>query len=239
MTTSSDEYGDLIRRAMRAEADSVVPSPQGLDIIRHRIEHRGIRSIIWWRVGAALTAAAVVAGTVVMSVPELRDNVTATLTGGNSGEVGGPLPGLGSTHQPPPPTEGNLTVVPQSPPPEGEIGVAENQLPTAESTPGGPTPEPCATPSPTPTPTPTPSPTIVEPNPSGTPCPPGTAPVPTTTPGAPVRPKPTPPPAAQPSPSPTPTTCGADCATSTPDPPQTQVPEQPSEPASASSDPAP
>jgi hypothetical protein len=37
MTDAFDEYGELLRRALRAEADSVMPSPDGLERIRERI----------------------------------------------------------------------------------------------------------------------------------------------------------------------------------------------------------
>lgn len=73
-----DEYGELLRRALRAEADSVVPSPDGLEIIRGRIEQRGLRGLrhlLWRRVGAAAAGAVLVAGAVVMIVPGLRDQV--------------------------------------------------------------------------------------------------------------------------------------------------------------------
>lgn len=73
-----DEYGELLRRALRAEADSVVPSPDGLEIIRRRIDQRGLRglrNLLWWRVGASAAGAVLVAGAVVMLVPDLRDQV--------------------------------------------------------------------------------------------------------------------------------------------------------------------
>jgi len=77
---SDEEYGEFIRRAMRAEADSVVPSPEGLDIVRSRIANKrmGLRGIFWWRIGVSVAAAALVSGTVVMLVPELRDQVAQT-----------------------------------------------------------------------------------------------------------------------------------------------------------------
>ncbi|MEV4459622.1 hypothetical protein [Microbispora sp. NPDC049633] len=73
-----DEYGELLRRALRAEADAVVPSPDGLEIIRTRIDQRGLRglrNLLWWRVGAAVAGAVLVAGVVVAVVPGLRDQV--------------------------------------------------------------------------------------------------------------------------------------------------------------------
>ncbi|GGL15082.1 hypothetical protein Sme01_16370 [Sphaerisporangium melleum] len=76
MTDSPDEYGEVLRRVLRAEADSVVPSAEGLQIIRTRIEQRaerGIRGIFWWRAAASAFGAVLVAATVVMVVPGLRE----------------------------------------------------------------------------------------------------------------------------------------------------------------------
>lgn len=73
MTDSPDEHGEVLRRALRAEADSVVPSPEGLEIIRARIERRGPRGIFWWRAAGAAVGAVLVAATIVMVVPGLRD----------------------------------------------------------------------------------------------------------------------------------------------------------------------
>ncbi|WP_432931696.1 hypothetical protein ACQPZZ_12320 [Microbispora sp. CA-135349] len=73
-----DEYGELLRRTLRAEADSVVPSPDGLEIIRRRIDHRGLRGLrglLWWRIGAAAAGAVLTAGAVVALVPDLREQV--------------------------------------------------------------------------------------------------------------------------------------------------------------------
>ncbi|MCF6469563.1 hypothetical protein FAF44_14350 [Nonomuraea sp. MG754425] len=75
MTQPPDEHGDLLRRALRAEADAVVPSPEGLEIIRARISRRGVRNLFWWRVGAAAASAVLVAGAIVMAVPELRSQI--------------------------------------------------------------------------------------------------------------------------------------------------------------------
>ncbi|SDG95929.1 hypothetical protein [Nonomuraea jiangxiensis] len=75
MTRPPDEYGDVLRRALRAEADAVVPSPDGLEIIRARIERRGVRNLFWWRAGAAAASAVLVAGTIVMAVPQLRSQI--------------------------------------------------------------------------------------------------------------------------------------------------------------------
>jgi hypothetical protein len=75
MTQPPDEYGDLLRRALRAEADAVVPSPEGLEIIRGRIERRSARNLFWWRAGAAAFSAVLVAGVIVMTVPSLRSQI--------------------------------------------------------------------------------------------------------------------------------------------------------------------
>ncbi|MGJ6960755.1 hypothetical protein ACSDR0_02515 [Streptosporangium sp. G11] len=75
MTDSPDEYGELLRRALSAEANSVVPSPDGLEIIRGRIERRGLRWLVWWRAGASVAGAVLVAATVVMVVPQFREQV--------------------------------------------------------------------------------------------------------------------------------------------------------------------
>ncbi|MFC4529527.1 hypothetical protein [Sphaerisporangium dianthi] len=75
MTESPDEYGEVLRRVLRAEADSVVPSAEGLQIIRTRIEQRGVRGIFWWRAAASAFGAVLVAATVVMVVPGLRERL--------------------------------------------------------------------------------------------------------------------------------------------------------------------
>jgi hypothetical protein len=73
MTESPDEYGEVLRRVLRAEAESVVHSAEGLQIIRARVDQRGMRGIFWWRAAASAFGAVLVAATVVMVVPGLRD----------------------------------------------------------------------------------------------------------------------------------------------------------------------
>ncbi|TYB58568.1 hypothetical protein FXF51_36380 [Nonomuraea sp. PA05] len=148
MTPPPDEYGDLLRRALRAEADAVVPSPEGLEIIRARIDRRGIRNLFWWRAGAAGVGAVLVAGAIVMAIPNLRSQIieqTFTPAGVQSSEV----PSNSSTtrsHQPParepaPQQSQPVIVVP-------ETSAPPTPKPTrkAEST---------SRPSPSPSPTPT------------------------------------------------------------------------------------
>nr|WP_062340129.1 hypothetical protein [Herbidospora sakaeratensis] len=220
MTIPPDEHGDLLRRVMRAEADSVVPSPDGLEIIRHRIDNRGLRGLLWWRIGASVAAAALVAGIVVVTVPEIRENVGVDFVG-NEPETeqtpAGELPSAGSTAQPPPTqdqpgisiTTQNPTRAPESTAPATSAAPSQ----PAAAPPPEPSSDPCVTPEPTPAPdpavaakcptqeaNPTSGPTT-KPNPSGT--------------KSPTKPSPTP---TADSPTPTPPGCGDDCPAPTPEP---------------------
>lgn len=52
-----DEYGELLRRVLRAEAESLTPSPDGLERIRARTANRGIHRWFaspWFRPAVAL-----------------------------------------------------------------------------------------------------------------------------------------------------------------------------------------
>ncbi|MEU1728116.1 hypothetical protein [Nonomuraea sp. NPDC005692] len=170
MTQPPDEYGDVLRRALRAEADAVVPSPEGLQIIRARIERRGVRNLFWWRAGAAAVSAVLVAGTIVMVVPGLRSQIfetpvkvvdNSTTTPGNSSTRLSTPPRPDSHSAEPPP----VVVVPPS---HSETHrPAETARSTRQPTPS---PTPSSTPCPsgepagdqecpeiTPTPTPTPT----------------------------------------------------------------------------------
>ncbi|GAA0979304.1 hypothetical protein GCM10009555_043780 [Acrocarpospora macrocephala] len=207
MTIPPDEYGDLLRRAMRAEADSVVPSPEGLNIIRQRIENRGfngLRNIFWWRIGASVAAAALVAGTVVMVVPGLREQVETNLTTGNES---GQVPEIGATNQPPPPPPtAPLTILPATPSVPGEVPAQSTATAPPSPTPAAATPDPCASPTTTPT--------VVEPEPTNDEdCPPDETPAPNT-----PSPKPSPSETPTPSPSPTPSGCSGDGCSTTPTP---------------------
>ncbi|UBU15721.1 hypothetical protein [Nonomuraea gerenzanensis] len=153
MTQPPDEYGDLLRRALRAEADEVVPSPEGLQIIRARIERRGARNLFWWRAGAAGVGAVLVAGAIVMAIPNLRSQiieqtvapvrVTSTETPSNSSTT--------RSHQPPaeepaPQQSQPVVVVP-------ETSAPPTPKPTRKA---GSTSRPSPSPSPTPTTCPSP-----------------------------------------------------------------------------------
>ncbi|MFI6294372.1 hypothetical protein ACIBEJ_22470 [Nonomuraea sp. NPDC050790] len=119
MTQPPDEYGDILRRVLRAEADAVVPSPEGLEIIRGRIERRGVRSVLWWRIGAATVSAVLVAGTVVMVVPSLRERVITPTEVEHVRETEAP-PDNSSTNRPqdkPSPSRSEPAILPPDPTP--------------------------------------------------------------------------------------------------------------------------
>ncbi|MEW9531564.1 hypothetical protein [Microbispora sp. NPDC049125] len=148
-----DEYGELLRRAMRAEADSVVPSPEGLEIIRTRIDSRrglfGLRGMPWWRIGASAAGAVLVAGTVVMVIPDLRTQVAETV---------GIAPANGGENQPPDTGTSSVTRPPMATPP-GVVPPIASASPRAHASPlpshkTGPTAKPNpARPHPCPSPT--------------------------------------------------------------------------------------
>jgi hypothetical protein len=192
MTFPPDEYGELLRRAMRAEADLVVPSPEGLNIIRDRIEQRGLRGIFWWRVSASLAGAVLVAGTVVMLIPELRTQVVES-TGTSQTTGDSTQPPDTSSIQRPPATNQPLVIASPGPPQARPTPVATPKT-TPVATPTPTRPKPCVSSAPTPE--------LIEPEPSAS----ESCPVTET-------PTPNPTPSASPSPTPTPSDCSGDeCA---------------------------
>jgi hypothetical protein len=176
MTESPDEYGDVLRRALRAEADAVVPSPEGLEIIRARIERRGmrgLRNLVWWRAGASVAGAVLVAATIVMVVPQLRDNVPGATVSDVDYGTSTP-PDKSATSRAP-----NPVVVP---PVTDTTPPAPAPKPTAHATANPPAEEPTPTPNATPCPTTTPAHTVIEADPaSSDDCPPEADPTPTPT----------------------------------------------------------
>ncbi|MBP2702689.1 hypothetical protein JOL79_02600 [Microbispora sp. RL4-1S] len=210
-----DEYGDLLRRALRAEADSVVPSPDGLDVIRRRIDERGtrglrgFRNLGWWRIGASAAGAVLVAGAVVLLVPDLRDQV-AESTGITAAGADRDQEQDTSTVTRPPNALPPLPTVPAQSP-------AHSEHPSPSVTPHRPGPPQKPSPSPSaanPCATPAPRNGIVEPDPTlPATCPPAQAQQPAApgtlyTPKPKPRPSASPVPSASPSPSPTPTPSG-------------------------------
>lgn len=173
MTDSPDEYGELLRRALSAEANSVVPSPDGLEMIRGRIERRGIRRLVWWRAGASVAGAVLVAATVVMVVPQFREEVARQVgTVGNFTESTPPVDGS-ATSRPPAPdpqppshhaplpaasrSEPGATMLP--PRHTSSRSAAPSARPTSKPDPATTAPSPAPTPTPT-CPTPLDSPTV-------------------------------------------------------------------------------
>jgi hypothetical protein len=153
MTDSPDEYGELLRRALSAEADSVVPSPDGLEIIRARIERRGLRRLTWWRAGASVAGAVLVAASVVMVVPGLREQVVQQITFSGDVKPATVAPtDVSGTSRPLPPKNGQL-------PPAVTRSDAPPPPAPAESRRTTPSPPPQASPDPTRESTPTPTPT--------------------------------------------------------------------------------
>ncbi|GLW97906.1 hypothetical protein [Microtetraspora sp. NBRC 16547] len=202
---TDDEHGEFLRRAMRAEADSVVPSPEGLDIIRRRIDERGargLRGLFWWRVGASVAGAALVASTVVMLIPDLRTQVmhsTVSNTGDDSRLTDTSSVQRPQNHIPAPAVT--------NPPPRGQVSSVET--PRASNPPAKPSPspsDPCATPA-------MPD-KVIEPDAAGSPmCPTAETPTPSASPSV------------GPTPTRTPSGCsGRQCETPTPKPSPTPTP---------------
>ncbi|MEU3162859.1 hypothetical protein [Streptosporangium sp. NPDC006930] len=173
MTDSPDEYGELLRRALSAEANSVVPSPDGLEIIRGRIERRGLRGLMWWRAGASVAGAVLVAATVVMVVPQFREQVIPQVSteGVKYAESTPPVDGSATSRPPaassqppsahaPLPTLGrsgdpDATMLPPTPTPSRSAASSTRPSRTGSA----PTPRPAPTPTPT-CPTPPDSPDV-------------------------------------------------------------------------------
>ncbi|MEU6430466.1 hypothetical protein ABZ860_31620 [Microbispora sp. NPDC046973] len=215
-----DEYGELLRRALRAEADSVVPSPEGLEIIRGRIDRRGLRGLrnmLWWRIGAAAAGAVLVAGTVVMIVPGLRDQVAQSTGISNAGDEQVDKTDTSSVNRPPNQAPSRpVVIVPVTPSPSRGRPVPSPTHKVGATTRPSPSPsDPCVTP--------TPRPGVVEPDQA---LPPTCSPTsvtqpPVVTPSASRRPSTAPPATSAPpvTPSTTPTeTATLDSATGTPSP---------------------
>ncbi|WP_204288180.1 hypothetical protein [Microbispora amethystogenes] len=151
---SDDEYGESLRRALRAEADSVVPSPEGLDIIRRRIDQRGLRglrNVLWLRVGAAAAGAVLAAGAVVMLVPGLREQVADRTGIAVSGDAREEDPQSSTVTRPPadgaPSRPGVVIIVTTSPSPShGRTSPSPSHRPGPATKPSPSPSDPCASP---------------------------------------------------------------------------------------------
>lgn len=196
MTEPFDEYGDRLRRVLHTEADAVTPSPEGLEQIRARIDHRRERrfglwySAPWLRPLAAVGAAMFISLVAVSATPALKNFVQSghlssddrggddrQVTGGtssrNQGVPGGPI-SSGASATPRPRTAstkipGKHVVTGTCPPGEGTVTPTTGSRTVTE----GPTPRITCQPSAPPTAPPTEVPTVT---PSHTPDPPESPP---------------------------------------------------------------
>ncbi|WP_433497284.1 hypothetical protein ACQP1K_20285 [Sphaerimonospora sp. CA-214678] len=150
-----DEYGESLRRALRAEADSVVPSPEGLEIIRARIARRGVRNLFWWRVGASFAGAVLVAGATVMIIPDLRTQVVESTGLSQTTSVDDGERDTSSMTRPPAATRPPAVVVPSvggtrihqpSPTPVTSTPTPQRTWPSPKPSPSSPSP--CPSPAP-------------------------------------------------------------------------------------------
>ena len=91
-----DEYGGILRRALHAEADEIMPSAEGLERIRARTRnpaaHRMWWQLPWVRPAMALGGAMVLAAAVMAGTPGLRHTVLAAF---------GPSPNTPTGHSTP------------------------------------------------------------------------------------------------------------------------------------------
>ncbi|TDQ52058.1 hypothetical protein [Actinorugispora endophytica] len=72
-----DRFEERLRAALRAEADSTPTSHDALERIRARTERRLLpwSGLAWLRPAVAVGAAALIAGSVLLSTPQIRDHV--------------------------------------------------------------------------------------------------------------------------------------------------------------------
>src|SRR5689334_18828685 len=100
-----DEHGEILRRALHAEAEAVTPSPEGLERIRTKINKRHERrlgflaySSPWLRPLAAVTAALAVCFAAVSVTPALANFVQTGHFSLDSGSDGGSAQNTGHSH---------------------------------------------------------------------------------------------------------------------------------------------
>lgn len=75
---NEDQFEAQLRRLLEAEADSVQPSAEGLNLIRERTEKGRAASwfgLPWLRPALAVAGAVMIAASVIMSSPQVRDQV--------------------------------------------------------------------------------------------------------------------------------------------------------------------
>lgn len=79
-----DEYGETLRRVLRAEAEEFTPSAEGLERIRSKIEDRQAKQL-WWQMPwvrpvVAVGGAMVLAGIVMVGTPGIRATVISAFS---------------------------------------------------------------------------------------------------------------------------------------------------------------
>ncbi|MFV2194698.1 hypothetical protein [Nocardiopsis sp. LOL_012] len=147
----SDEFENRLRAILAAEADSCRPSAEGLNLIRERTEQRRVTAwfgLPWLRPAAAVAGAVMIATSVVLSTPQVREQVLEIVPAGADRE---------GTTAPPESSEPGVDVSVPSPGPgngEPEPSADPTRSPSPEPAPGqesapGDAPEPAPEASPT------------------------------------------------------------------------------------------
>lgn len=109
---ANDPFEEELRRLLKAEADEVPTSPEALNLIRERTERRGGPAwfgVPWLRPAVAVAGAALIAGSVIVSTPQVRDHVLEIVPAGadrqgtpaeqeEGGGVAPPSPSPDATH---------------------------------------------------------------------------------------------------------------------------------------------
>ncbi|KUP95207.1 prolipoprotein diacylglyceryl transferase [Thermobifida cellulosilytica] len=139
MTEEFDDFEERLRAALRAEADSIPISHDALERIRARTERRRLfpwSGLVWFRPVVAVCAAVLIAGSVLLGTPQIRDHVLpgSFVSASDSRQAEDPPPSLGQE-----PHDGDGAVAPpaggvpfQPVPPHSE---ASPSVPEATSSP--------------------------------------------------------------------------------------------------------
>ncbi|RKS10120.1 hypothetical protein DFP74_5874 [Nocardiopsis sp. Huas11] len=153
---TNPEFEDKLRRILASEADSVAPGAEALQLIRDRTErHRGTSwfGLPWLRPALAVAGAGLIAASVIMSTPQVREQVLEIVPAGANREGAPPEddidgPGIAA----PDPTTDSDTAPAASPddpaeepapspteeesdPPEDGVGATTTCAPTRDETP--------------------------------------------------------------------------------------------------------
>ncbi|QBI53313.1 hypothetical protein [Streptomonospora litoralis] len=174
-----DAFEERLRALLRAEADSVDPSPEALNAIRSRTQRgsnwfSALLNASWLRPSLAVGAAAVIAGSVLLGTPQVRDQILPqSLTTPAEEHEPAPERGEGGPGQDEDDVSGKAE--PEPDPADRPSGGAEptRRPPEPESTGGSAAPfgttQHCAGSAPPPTPAPSPSPGTTQARPGGKP----------------------------------------------------------------------